>query len=121
MEKVFAKGEELFVHIKEYATNRMDAVKLNTAEKTSKLAANIIAICAVGAVMLLFTLFASIALAYALGEWMGKPYWGFLTVAALFLLLGVITWLFRARLLQLPIMNSLLHQLYTEEDTDEED
>lgn len=119
MEKTFERAEELAGHVKEYVNTRLRSVKLSAAEKTSKIAANLIALTITMAIMLFFMVFASIALAFVLAEWTGKLYWGFLIVAGLYLLFAVIIWMAKERLLQLPIMNSLLQQFYSEEDEEE--
>ena len=123
MEKVFARVEELADHIKEYVNIRIDAVKLSTAEKTSKAIAGALAFVVAIQLLALFAVFASIALAYAFAEWTGKMYWGFLIVAGIYLLLGIIIWLAKEKLLHIPIMNALLRQMHTgkKEDEDEED
>jgi protein-S-isoprenylcysteine O-methyltransferase Ste14 len=124
MEKVFARVEELAGHIKEYVNIRIDAVKLHTAEKTSKAIAGALAFVVVIQLLALFAVFASIALAFAFAEWTGKIYWGFLIVAGIYLLLGVIIWLAKEQLLRIPIMNALLRQMHagkTEEDDDDEE
>ena len=36
MEETFAKVEELAAHVNEYVSNRIALIKLNTAEKSSK-------------------------------------------------------------------------------------
>ena len=75
--------------------------------------------------IILFSLvFASIALAIVIGEWTGKLYRGFLIIAGLYLLAGIIIWMTKERLLRLPIMNSLLKQFLFDtenEDDDEKD
>jgi uncharacterized membrane protein len=43
MEKTFAKVEDLATNLKEYADSRMEAVKLQVAEKSSAIMANVIA------------------------------------------------------------------------------
>ena len=121
MEDTFAKAEQLAEHVREYINNRMDAVKLNTAEKSSKLAATVIASVVVGIFFFSFLFFASTALAFVFSRLTGELWLGFLIVAAIYLLLGIIVWLLRDRLLQLPIMNSLLQQLFTEEDADDDE
>ena len=68
MEKAFAKVEELADTIKEYVNTRIDAVKLNAAEKSSAVISNIIAGLVVVSFFMLFFLFASIALAFGLGD-----------------------------------------------------
>lgn len=43
MEKVFAKTDELADNIKEFVNVKLDSVKLSVAEKSSRLAADLIA------------------------------------------------------------------------------
>ncbi len=117
MEDTFAKVEELSAHIKEYINNRVDSMKFKAAEKSSSVLANIIAVAIAVLVLTFFVLFGSVALAYAIAKWTGEVYWGFLMVAGIYLLLGVLVWLLREKLLRLPIMNAMVQQLF-KEDTD---
>jgi hypothetical protein len=61
---------------------------------------------------------ASIALSIVLGEWIGKIWAGFLVVACFNLLIGIIIWFAREKLIRVPVMNALIQQLfkYDEED-----
>ena len=68
----------------------------------------------------LFIIFGSIAAALALSAWIGKMYAGFLIVAGIYLLIGIIVWNARERLLRIPIMNSIINQMFKEDD-DEKD
>ena len=119
MEKAFTKVEELADNLKEYVNTRIDAVKLNAAERSSSIIANIVAGLIVLAVFMLFFLFCSIALAFGLGEWIGKTWAGFLIVAGLYLIIGIVVWTARVKIIQLPVMNALIKQLFR--DDDEED
>jgi hypothetical protein len=121
MEKTFAKVEDLADHIKEYINIRVAAVKLNTAEKTSKLAANIFAAIIAVLVFVFFLIFASIALAFVFSKLTGEFYWGFLIVAGIYLLLALVIWLLRERLMRIPIMNAMLEQLFKDDEDGEED
>jgi hypothetical protein len=120
MEDTFAKAEDMAEHVKEYINNRMDAVKLNTAEKSSKLAATVIASVVVAMFFITFLFFASTALAFVFSRLTGELWLGFLIVGGIYLLLGAVVWLLRDRILQLPIMNAILQQLFTDYE-DEED
>lgn len=121
MEETFVKAEELAEHVKQYINNRMDAVKLNTAEKSSKLLATVIASVVVAMFFITFLFFASTALAFVFSRITGALSWGFLIVGGIYLMLGAIIWLLKDRILQLPIMNALLQQLFTDnEDKDDE-
>ena len=119
MDKTFDKVEELASHVKEYVNNRITATKLAVADKSSKIAAKLIAIVIVALIFFLFMIFASTALAYALGKLTGKPYWGFLIVAGIYFLLVVIIWKTKDRFLKIPILNAILRQIFTEYDEED--
>ena len=121
MQETFANAEELAEHVKEYIHNRMDAVKLDTAEKTSKVAALVIAAVTVAVFIFSFLFFASVALAFVFSNVTGSLAWGFLIVGGIYLLLGIIIWLLKDRIIQLPIMNALLQQLFRDEDEDDDE
>lgn len=121
MEETFVKAEELAEHVKEYINNRMDAVKLNTAEKSSKLAATVIASVVVAMFFITFLFLASTALAFVFSRLTGALSWGFLIVGGMYLLLGALIWLLKDRLLQLPIMNALLRQFFADDDDYEDE
>ncbi len=124
MENVFARVEELAGHIREYVNVRIDAAKLSTAEKTSKAIAGALAFVVVVQFLILFLIFASFALAYAFAALTGKLYWGFLIVAGIYLLLGIIIWTAKEKLLRIPLMNFMLRQMNAgnkDEEDDEED
>ena len=120
MESTFTKIEELADHVKDYVKTKITSVKLNAAARISKLISNLIAGLVVASVFLLFIIFGSVAGALALSAWIGKMYAGFLIVAGIYLLLGIVVWTGRERILRIPIMNSLIHQLF-KEDEDEKD
>jgi hypothetical protein len=112
MEKIFSKVEELADNVKEYVNTRIESAKLNAAEKGSVIIGNAVAGMVVAIVLLLFIGLASIALSIVLGEWIGKAWAGFVIVACLYLLMAVVLWFDRGRLIRLPVMNSLIRQLF---------
>lgn len=120
MEKAFDKVEELADNLKEYVNTRIDAVKLGAAEKSSVVIANVVAGVIAGVVFLFFLGFASVSLAMFLGDSIGKEWAGFLIVAGIYLLAAIIVWAARARIIQIPVMNALIRQLFRN-DKDEED
>jgi high-affinity Fe2+/Pb2+ permease len=119
MENTFAKVEELAETVKDYVNTRIESAKLSIAEKSSAVIANVIAGFVVAGVFIFFIVFGSTALAFGLGEWIGKTWAGFLIVAVLYLVIGIIVWFARVKLIQLPLMNAFIKQLFSE--TDDED
>lgn len=121
MSEVFTRIEELAQHARDYINTRIEVVKLNAAEKTSLVVSRVMAAIAVAVVFIFFIFFAGIAAAYALAGWLGEVYWGFLIVAGLFLLAGIIVWFARERLIRIPVMNAIIHQLFKEKEDHEKD
>jgi hypothetical protein len=121
MEKAFARAEEIAGNIKEYINTRIESAKLGVAEKSSAIIANLVAGAIVAVVFFFFIIFAGIAVSFALGEWIGKIWAGFLIVALLYLLLGIVAWVARGKLIRLPVMNAMIKQLFKEDNEDEED
>ena len=119
MEKVFSKVEELAGNVKEYVNTRIESIKLNAAEKSSAIIANGVARIAVAIVFLFFIGLASIALSLVLGDWIGKIWAGFLVVAFFYLLIAIVIWFGRGRLIRLPVMNALIQQLFKHDEEDQ--
>lgn len=116
MERGFAKAEELLDHVREYVDNRVTAVKLQAAEKSSKIFSNVVAASVVAAIMLVFAIFISMAGAQALSEWLDSAWAGSLIVAGIWLLVAIIIWVARERLLRMPVMNKILHEMFRDEE-----
>ncbi|NII27822.1 phage holin family protein [Pseudoflavitalea sp. X16] len=111
----------LAASVKEYVNTRVDSVKLSAAETTSLIISDLVAGAIVAVVFLFVLVFASIAGALALSAWIGKPWSGFLIVAGVYLLIGVITWTAKERMIRIPVMNKIIHQLFKNDAGDEED
>lgn len=103
----------------EYINIRFSLGRLKTAEKLSILAGRLMAGMVLAFTAGLFLILISIALAIVVGKWLDNQWLGFLIVAAFYLLIGIIVWLARGPLIQLPVMNSLIHQLFTEDEEDQ--
>lgn len=116
MEKVFNKANELVDSLNQYVNNRIESVKLNIAEKSSAAFSFVVAGAVVAGVFLLFFIFLSIALAIGIGEWTGRAWLGYLLTGCLHLLFGILVWVNRVRLIQLPMMNAMIKQIFNEPD-----
>jgi uncharacterized RDD family membrane protein YckC len=105
--------------VKEYLNARIELVKLNVAEKSSEAMANVIAGVFVALVFFLFILFAGIALSIGLGAWIGNRWLGFLIVSLLYLVICLIIWFARGKIIRLPIMNAIIKQLFRNDDEED--
>ena len=120
LQEEFKKAEDLAMHLKAYVQIEIELFKLTIAEKLSKIISNFLAAMVVMGVLLLFILFVSIALAFLIGEWLEKMSAGFFIVSILYLLIGVISWYAREKLIRIPILNAILSQLFTNDRIEKE-
>lgn len=116
MSETFEKVEGLTEHVKEYITTRVELAKLRFAEKTSLTIGNIVAAIIVAVLVLFMILFGSIAGAWALSDWIGKNYAGFLIVSGFYLFVAIIVWFARHKLIRYPVMNAIIKMLHKKED-----
>lgn len=116
MNDTIDKIEGLTEHVKEFVNTRVELAKLRIAEKTSLVIGNIIAVGVVAVLFLFVIVFGSFAGAWALGDWIGKRYAGFLIVAGFYLLVAIIVWFARQRIIRFPVMNAIIKQLHKDEE-----
>ena len=114
----FNDTESLLGEVKEYLNTRLAQLKLSFEEKTSKMAALMIAVVVAALVFFLVLVLISVAGAIAIGQWLENYWLGFLIIAAVFLLAGFILWLFKDRLLRIPIMNALIKIMFDKDEKD---
>ena len=112
LQEEFKKVEELALHIKAYIQIEIELIKLLFAEKLSKILSNFLAIMLLIWLLLIGILFASLSLAFLIGERLGKMSTGFIIVSLIYLLLAVVIWYLRERIIRIPILNVILSQLF---------
>ena len=116
----FVKFESLIDHTRDYLSTRVDEAKLTLAERSSAVIARIIAVSIVSLVFIISLIFVSVAAAWWLGNEWSRVWLGFLAIGGIYFIAGLIVWSARERLIRIPIMNSIIHQLFkTEEDEDD--
>jgi hypothetical protein len=116
MNETFEKVEGLTEHVREYINTKVELAKLHVAEKTSLTVGNMIAAVIVAVLFLFVILFGSIAGAWVLSESIGRNYAGFLIVAGIYLLVAIIVWFGRSRLIRFPVMNAIVKMLHKKDD-----
>ena len=103
--------EELFEKFREYADTRINLFKLKGVQKISGFMSSLIA--SVVLVILLCTvlLCITIGLALLIGELLGHTYLGFFIVGAFYLIIGLVFYSMRGKLIKTPISNKLIKEL----------
>ena len=117
MKRLFTIANKFITSLKDYINTRLDILKLSVAEKGSMILAMIISRVLIGLFFSMALLFGSFAGAYALSDWLGPRYIGFLIVAAFYVIIGIILWLNHEKLIRVPIMNGIIRQLFKNESS----
>lgn len=119
-EKGFNEYFKLFKRdVLQYVELKLQYYKLEFVDVFSTIFSKLISVgvaLLVGVIFLTFLLF---ALALFLGDILGAYYWGFLIVAGVFLLFGIIFILSKNKLLTNPLVNTLIGVLFEKEIRDE--
>jgi len=116
MEDSFKIFEELKTSLVNYLNHKASLLKIELAEKISKLLSSLIAISLFAICMLFVLVFISIALSIFIGNKIGEIYIGFLIVSFIHLIFGICIWKMRVRWIQIPMMNFILKQLFNDSE-----
>lgn len=102
--------ESLFSQTKEYVDNRLELYKLKMIDKTSNVASSIISAVALFIVFFIFFIILNIGIALLIGDLIGKAYAGFLILAAIYLIAGLVLFSSRNKLFKAPVSNALIRK-----------
>jgi hypothetical protein len=105
--------------IREYLEARLDLIKLQAAENVSRIVSNmmvIIILCLLSSLVLIFLSFSA---GYYLASLMNSNILGFLCVAGFYLLMLLIILLFRKKIIERPVIKSVVRIFFPEPGDDE--
>ncbi|WP_317897689.1 phage holin family protein [Aurantibacillus circumpalustris] len=105
------KIEDLLMQLKTYSNMRIELIKLKTIEKaavtSSYLLSNLLPILA----FVISVVFLSTAMAFYLSQQLGNIIWGFTLVGLFYILLAVILFLLKKKLVGTPVKNKIISTL----------
>jgi hypothetical protein len=115
MSEVGDKIEDLTSSLKEYVNIQYQAAVLKAAGKVSTIVSRILAALIIVLIMFLFVIFISVTAGFYLSALTGSRETGFLILAGIYLLVGLILMLFREKLIVNPIRNNLIKQIFKDD------
>ena len=103
--------EELFYKLKDYGETTVDLYKLKAINKVSGFTSTLIV--SVILIILLFLIMICVSVGFALliGLWLGQAFWGFFVMGILYLIIGLILYSNRKKILKDPISNKFIKEL----------
>lgn len=110
------KIEELVVNLKSYVNSTVEIIRLEIADQTSSIIANLTSGLIIGLVMIMFAFFLSLGICFYLSELFGNTYLGFGIVAGAYLLLSIILMAGRKKLLFKPIRDRIIQWIFQKQE-----
>ncbi len=104
-----------------YIQDRIQLLKLQTIEKTSRLASVFFTVIILGMMGVFILLFISLTIAAALASLLGSLFWGYGIVAIFYIILAVIVIAMRRKVIEKKLMNALVNILFEKEREHEHD
>ncbi len=102
--------ENMYEQIEAYSKTRLELSKLKAVETTAGLASTVISKGGVSIMLALFFIVFNIGIALWLGELFGKNYYGFFTIAAFYLVAGVLLHFFLPNFIRKPVSELIISQ-----------
>jgi hypothetical protein len=115
MENEKTKVDHLLDHVEEYIKTRQELSKMIAAEKSSSIMSSLAANLVILSIFLFVLVFASIALAYGISQYAGEAFAGFLAVAVLYLLIGIVLYIKQDKWLKTPVANAVIKNFFKNE------
>ena len=111
-EKVLETTGQTVEYIKQYSDRQTKILKLEAAERGAKLISSIASSAILLLIFVLMLLSFSITLGFALSSWLGSYTYGFGVVTLIYLVLGVLLFQFRAKLITNPIVEAVIKEMF---------
>ncbi len=103
--------ESLIDRVKNYVETRINLLRLKAIDKSSSVLSLIISLIVVGLIGFICFIFINIGLALLLGELLGRSYYGFFVIALLYLVIGLVMYSMRDKIIVTPVTNSMIKKL----------
>ena len=111
MENQSTSIEALIERVKSYVETRIDLLKLKAIDKSASFLSLLIAMIVVILVSFIFFIFLNIGIALYLGDLLGKVYYGFFIIAGFYIIVGLVLFSVREKLLKTPLINAMIKKL----------
>lgn len=107
--------EALFEEFKDYVSLRLQITQLKYSSKTSLVTSSVLTYMLISMVVFFFVLVLTIGIALCIGNLLGEWYLGFLIMAGIYLMLGLVIFTFRNRWIRIPLNNLIIKEIFDED------
>ncbi|WNH09337.1 hypothetical protein [Thalassobellus suaedae] len=103
--------EKLYEKAKKYTETSAELLALNTVDKTADVLSSLTFIVLLVIVVAMFTLFINVGLSLFLGSLLNAYYLGFFIVSAFYLVVALILYVYKDKLIKTPVANLIIEKL----------
>ena len=103
--------EMLFERAEDYTKTTIDLVKLTAVDKTADVLSSLISRLTVSIIFVLFAFLVNIGLSFWVGELVGKIYYGFFIVSSIYLVLAIVLYIVKDKVLKITISNFIIAKM----------
>lgn len=107
--------EGLFGELREYVALRIQIAQLKFSSKSSLVASSVLMYMLVFMVAFFFILVLTIGVSLWIGSLMGEWYLGFMIMAGVYLMIGLIIYIFRNKWVRIPLNNLIVKEIFDED------
>lgn len=109
------KIEELTDSLKSYVTTNFELIKYQAIERATVIVADLVTNILVGLLLLFFLFFISLWASFYISALLGDNYSGIAIVAGFYLLIGLILFLVRKKMIIKPFRNVIVRNIFQED------
>lgn len=106
------KIEELTESLKSYVSTNLELIKYQGIERATVIIADLVINVLVGLMLLFFIFFISLWACFYISALFGDNYSGIAIVAGFYLLIGVIIFMVRKKMIIKPLRNKIIHNIF---------
>jgi hypothetical protein len=121
MESIATNIEKLYDKAEQYSKTSIDLIKLNAIDKTSDLISSLAVVIAISLIVAMFTLFINIGISLYIGKLLHDYYLGFMIVSVFYIVVAIVVFIYRKRLIKIPLDNIIVLNLLKSKSNQLED
>jgi hypothetical protein len=110
MENSTTTIEKLIEKAEIYSKTTFELCKYNTIYKAADVFSSLAIKLVITIVLVLFSLMLNVGIALWIGQLLGNSYYGFFVIAAVYLFIGLVIYLFRVSWIKKPLSNLIISQ-----------
>ena len=108
----------LYEKAKKYTETRAELFALNAVDKTADVFSSLSSIAIIALVVAMFTLFVNVGLSLYIGNLLNEYFLGFFIVSAFYLVLAIVLYAFKDKLIKTPVANLIIVKLLKSKKSD---